>query len=143
MTWDPVQDIEDFHKKFEQAYEGGPRVLPKDIQEFRSKFMREELDEYEAAVDDLSEVGENTADMALAFDALIDLVYVALGTAHLHGFDFREGWRRVHAANMSKVLAKSADESKRGYALDVVKPVGWLPPDHSDLVRKLPRVTEE
>lgn len=143
MTWDPVQDIEDFHKKFEQAYKGGPRMLPEDIQGFRSRFMEEELGEYEAAVDDMAERGENLSAMALALDALVDLVYVALGTAHLHGFNFREAWRRVHTANMSKVLAKSADESKRGYALDVVKPVGWLPPDHSDLVRKLPHVTEE
>jgi len=66
-------------------------------------------------------------------DALVDLAYVVLGTAFMHGFDFNEAWRRVHAANMQKVRATSPDVSKRNSSLDVVKPEGWTPPDLSDL----------
>ena len=64
-------------------------------------------------------------------DALVDLVYVALGTAYLHGFGpqkFNEAWRRVHEKNMEKIRAPSADHSKRGSAFDVIKPAGWTPP---------------
>lgn len=136
MNWDPVRDIEEFHIKYEQAYEGLPRALPSDTQEFRFKFLREELKEYRYHILSMDQDGVNKQALADALDGLVDLVYVALGTAHLHGFDFREAWNRVHAANMSKVLAKSADESTRGYALDVVKPPGFKPPNHLDLMDK-------
>lgn len=133
-TWfDPVYDIDMFHKKFKQNYDGPPAALPPETQEFRLKFLHEELKEYEDAVDQLTQYGESPERLENAFDALIDLVYVTLGTAHLHGFDFRNGWRRVHRANMGKVLAGDAGLSKRGYALDVVKPAGWTPPNLKDL----------
>jgi predicted HAD superfamily Cof-like phosphohydrolase len=93
---------------------------------YRIEFMQEEWSEY---VD--GDAVDNLHDM---FDALIDLVYVALGTAYLHGFDFDEGWARVHAANMKKVRAETDEQSKRGTSYDVVKPDGWEPPDLSDLV---------
>lgn len=121
-----VQDITDFHVKFKLAYRGKPRRLNKELSDFRIKFLQEELDEYVRAT--------TTGDLAGQFDALIDLCYVALGTAHLHGFDFEEGWRRVQAANMAKVRAKRAADSKRGTTYDVVKPAGWKPPTLKDLV---------
>lgn len=70
----------------------------------------------------------------MQFDALIDLAYVVLGTAHLQGFDFEEGWRRVHAANMSKVRARRKSDSKRKSKFDVVKPEGWQAPVLTDLI---------
>jgi predicted HAD superfamily Cof-like phosphohydrolase len=67
-------------------------------------------------------------------DALIDLVYVALGTADLMGLPWEKMFEEVQRANMAKERAKSADESMaktgRGHVLDVVKPAGWTPPDH-------------
>lgn len=115
---------------------------------FRLQFLEEELDEYRMSVNvlldeltrppSLYDQGEVLTHMERALDALVDLVYVALGTAHLHGFDFNEAWRRVHAANMKKIRAPSAEASKestgRGHAFDVIKPPGWEPPSHKDLV---------
>lgn len=119
-------DIWDFHRKFLLEYSGPPRELPQDLGDFRLKFIIEEINEYrEARIDH---------DLAKQFDALIDLVYVVLGTAYLHGFDFEEGWRRVHAANMSKVRAERAEDSTRSSTFDVIKPPGWKAPDLSDLV---------
>jgi len=95
-----------------------------------------------------------------ALDALVDLQYVLLGTAYLMGFFkearlveevtedpdslprpverfttiFEEAWARVQKANMLKVRAKSADESKRKSSFDVVKPAGWKAPDFTDLL---------
>lgn len=125
---DLVWDIACFHKKFGLEYDGRARALPPNMQEFRSKFLNEELEEYELAV--------NGSDLEGALDALVDLVYVALGTAHLHGFDFREAWRRVHEANMKKVRVERVDQSSRGSLFDVVKPPGWRTPSLSDLVRE-------
>ena len=121
-----LQDIIDFHKKLGLEYNEGPRQLPLELQEFRTNFLDEELQEYKDAVE--------SGDLEKAFDGLIDLVYVAVGTAYLHGFQFDEGWDRVQAANMAKVRAERADQSKRGTAYDVIKPEGWQAPDLSDFV---------
>jgi predicted HAD superfamily Cof-like phosphohydrolase len=113
-----IKDIKDFHEKFGLSYDGPPRKLPADTEDFRVKFMQEELDEY---------INADTLDKK--FDALIDLVYVALGTAYLHGFPFHRGWFEVHSANMKKQRAKSDADSKRNSSQDVIKPEGWKPPD--------------
>jgi predicted HAD superfamily Cof-like phosphohydrolase len=123
---DVVDDVDDFHAKFDLFYEGSARVLPEELANFRKAFLKEELLEYLNA--------DAVDDKAGMLDALVDLVYVAVGTAHYHGFDFKEAWRRVHAANMKKVRATSVTQTKRGTLFDIVKPPGWVAPDLSDLV---------
>ncbi len=148
--FDPVQDIVDFHRKFDQEYTGLPRCLPEDLGVFRGKFLQEELSEYNWHRQHAEHEGsfrddpEYSDPAAYAFrlehmlDALVDLVYVALGTAHLHGFNFREAWRRVQRANMSKVRKDRADadaiDSGRAPKYDIVKPKEWVAPSHIDLV---------
>lgn len=143
QDFDVVRDVEDFHRKFDQLYNGRPRVLDQELQDFRVMFLEEELEEYIGAsvyaADMLAgrvapDPGEFVTALESQIDSLVDLVYVALGTAHLQGFDFRTAWRRVQRANMAKVMATSAADSKRGYAGDVVKPDGWEAPSHKDLV---------
>ena len=121
-------DIKEFHEWFLLDYKGPPRALDRELHSFRHGFMQEELDEYQEAYEAGNLEGQ--------FDALIDLTYVALGTAYLQGFPFGEGWKRVHAANMGKVRVETADESKRQSRFDVKKPAGWKPPVLSDLVGK-------
>jgi predicted HAD superfamily Cof-like phosphohydrolase len=135
---DYVRDIREFHIKFGIAYDGPPRPLSPDLKDFRVRFLAEELCEY-AGVPAITKtliqaaLKEKQRDVPLAdqFDALIDLVYVALGTAHLHGFPFPNGWAMVHAANMRKIRAPSAEHSTRGHAADVIKPEGWQHPNIS------------
>ena len=52
--------VRDFHNKFGGTYDGTPRFFQPDEQEFRIKCLREELLEYEEAVeeDDLEERSE-------------------------------------------------------------------------------------
>ena len=142
--FEPMTDIEEFHAKFGLRYEGRPRALPQELADFRQAFLGEELREYldhaSAAATELvaSEFDQDHANYAYnleqMLDALVDLTYVALGTSQLHGFNFREAWRRVHAKNMMKVRAERADQSKRGSTFDVVKPAGWTPASLIDLV---------
>lgn len=120
--FDPITDIVDFHEKFDLAYDGPPRLLSGEVFIFRSQFLYEEVTEYRGSTQTVDQL-----------DALVDLVYVALGTAYLQGFNFAEAWRRVHAANMQKVRATLASDSKRHFAYDVVKPEGWKQPDLFDL----------
>lgn len=123
---DLMELIERFHLKFGLGYDGPPRFLSKPLSDFRIKFLHEELKEYRDAVEE--------KDLEKQFDALIDLVYVALGTAYLQGFPFNVGFGRVHDANMKKVRAATTLESKRGSKFDVVKPPNWKPPYLKDLV---------
>jgi predicted HAD superfamily Cof-like phosphohydrolase len=142
--FDPCKDIAEFHEKFQLGYSGPPRALPDDLGLFRLGFKREELEEYSASrrelSDELTAAAEHrdhakiTSLLEDQLDALVDLVYVALGTAYLHGFDFTAAWERVHRANMAKVRATHASQSKRGSTHDVVKPAGWVAPSHTDLV---------
>ena len=126
---DMLGDIAEFHNKFEIPRAVTPQLLPVEDMGFRVSFLFEEMQEL---VD-----GFEKDDVEEIFDALIDLIYVALGTAWMMGLPFGEGWSRVHTANMLKVRAKHAGESKRGSALDVVKPDGWKAPDLSDLCTEI------
>jgi len=136
-----TKDIEDFHRRFLLIYQGKPRRIPEDIFKFRLRFMAEELCEYagvpEVTKQLIQSALENEATpIALTdqFDALIDLVYVALGTSYLHGFPFQAGWSRVHKANMLKVRALNANESRRHSIYDIVKPPNWQAPTLEDLI---------
>lgn len=143
-------DVGDFHEKFDldntTHHDIGPRTeLDKSILPFRVNFMVEELMEFVEAIgasyDPITgEVKFHGApiDHAKAFDALIDLVYVAMGTAHFLGYPWQMGWRLVQRANMAKVRAqKDASDSKRNSSFDVVKPPGWTPPDLSRLLSRM------
>lgn len=126
MPQSMYQDVIDFHNKMGIFSPEKPVDLDLEIVQFRVRRTHEEIQEYLNAYADI--------DLAGQLDALVDLVYIALGTAVFHGFNFDEAWRRVHEANMQKRRAVTADESKHGTTLDVVKPQGWLAPDLSDLV---------
>lgn len=142
--FDPVADVDQFHVKHQIDYTGKPRALPFELQQFRLKFLREETQEYETHADQAAfEAGgpggeidhaNLTHHLAESLDALADLTYVVLGTAHLHGFDFREAWRRVHAANMKKVASVEPGDANSKFKLKITKPKGWEPPRHEDLV---------
>lgn len=120
-------DIVNFHKKFDLQQLERPGFLSSELMKFRIKFMQEELDEFcDAYIDD---------DVEKAFDALIDLCYVVLGTSYLMGFPFIEGWNHVHYCNMQKVRAKvDGSDSKRKSSFDVVKPIDWQAPNLASLI---------
>ena len=85
---------------------------------YRAGFLCEEVAEYLESVirDDLPGIA----------DALVDVNYVALGTAHFYGLPYDELFDEVQRANMDKVRGATG---ARGHALDVRKPEGWRPPD--------------
>lgn len=142
---DLIGDVAAFHAKFGQEYVGKPRLLPADLHDFRTKFHDEETGEYRDEYPRLVEAIErqdrrdivNTLELQL--DALVDAIWVVLGTADLQfgRTVFYEAWRRVVKANMAKVLATddpNAQDSGREVKYDIRKPAGWQAPDHRDLV---------
>jgi predicted HAD superfamily Cof-like phosphohydrolase len=132
LTASYFADVGAFHKKFGlpgRHEKLAPHLLIPDVEEFRVGHMSEELREYV----DACEAG----DLAKAADALVDLIYVALGTAQMMHVPFDECWGEVQRANMAKVRATSADDprSKRAHRFDVVKPEGWKPPDIEGILK--------
>lgn len=149
-------DVGAFHTKFGLPTPATvpPQALTFDLLKFRLNFLIEELRELAEAyhLDNLSEnlrvlqIGlsiipkpeDVVVDLAKAGDALIDLTYVALGTLHFMGLPGNGMWDEVQRANLSKERATGADDprSKRGHASDVVKPAGWVGPQHEELIER-------
>lgn len=150
MKVDFLADIIEFHEKFELHYQGKPRALQSDLADFRLRFMQEELNEWDMSmmvlIDEVSKAPEYRdkevieRHLELSLDALVDLLYVLMGTAYLQGFFpvFEEAWTRVHKANMSKVRRirgnGTEQDSGRAPQFDIVKPADFVAPSHIDLV---------
>jgi predicted HAD superfamily Cof-like phosphohydrolase len=124
---DLFNDVKDFHKKFGIGYDGPPRALPLELRAFRKMRLEAEMLEYLTAYQEDDPEGQ--------LDGIVDLIYIALGTMDLHGWDFYEAWKRVHAANMKKEKASDKNPGHFGHKNDIVKPPGWEAPDLSDLVK--------
>jgi predicted HAD superfamily Cof-like phosphohydrolase len=131
------QDVRDFHQKFELLCFDNPARLTKRKLVERIEFMQEELNEFiegcglvtmensdSPGIPVLSYEDDGEQDLAKQADALVDLVYVALGTASMMGLPWDWLWDDVQRANMAKVRGMT----KRGHAVDVTKPPGWQGP---------------
>lgn len=130
---DFLADIAAFHERFGLSVEDGPFNQPDlSLLNFRSKTHVEEAKEFQDAAEQFMDTG-NPECLAKMLDACVDQVYFVLGTAYVMGWDFSEAWKRVHAANMEKVRAAKASDSKRGSKFDVVKPPDWVAPSLLDL----------
>lgn len=140
-------DVREFHLKFSHLANTVPVHLTKRKLLERIKFLQEELDEFTQACgfdrtrgrfnddgmwiegDFYDDVGK-PQDLALQADALVDLVYVAKGTAVMQGLPWNQLWDDVHRANM----AKQRGISHRGNLVDCVKPEGWVGPRTLDIL---------
>lgn len=120
--------VKQMHQKFGINYGGPPRSLPVDEFEFRIKAFEEEIQEYC--------IGRDTGSLEEQLDALIDLMAFTFGACEKHGFDIEEAFERVMQANMTKQLAGSSENSKRGHSTDLIKPEGWWPPYLQDLLEE-------
>ena len=109
--------VQQFHSKVLGIEDTLPTlVLPVKFSQ-RVKFLEEEIEELGQAY--------IAKDLVGAADALADLIYVAIGTAHMMGIDMDKVFKVVHAANMRKLRGMT----KRGMAYDAIKPEGWVGPE--------------
>lgn len=117
MSTDWVVDIYEMHEKF------GHHGVDFDGQflEFRNKFLEEEFREYNSAID--------SNEPAKAVDALIDFIVVAIGTLDHAGVNIHQAWNEVYLRNMEKEPGQNPTRSGSG-GIDLVKPPGWIPPNH-------------
>lgn len=110
--WNAVRE---FHIRFNHPCGGTPQKLDSSRAEKRYKWMLEELDEFIEA-----------EDMTEQADAMIDVIYFALGTLVEMGIMPDELFEIVHAANMDKLW----EDGKPHYSVDgkTIKPANWEDP---------------
>lgn len=107
----------------------GPREVPEELAKLRRTLIEEELKEWLDAIE--------AGDIDEQADALVDLVYVVMGTAQVYGFPWHELWNDVQRANMTKKRAEAdGSNSKRGNGFDAYKPEGWIGPRTHDIMLK-------
>jgi len=157
--------VGEFHEKFglpnATTNASNPREIDPALRDFRLKFLLEELTElcegYGLGLKwEIVDHG-GRQDLPKIADALVDLSYVTLGTAHVHQLPWAALFAEVQRANVTKerckldhkfmpqgdgldlcVMAASsgmttcerprAEHSLRGSANDVIKPPGWSAP---------------
>lgn len=113
-----VSDVYNFHKAFEVPILFAPQNPGELRKQLRMKLLTEEFMELSVAFHD-----NNIPEIA---DGLVDLIYVAIGTALEYGIPLAQIWTEVHRANMAKL----GPDGRPIYRADgkVMKPGNWQPP---------------
>ena len=109
--------VKEFHEAFGHPTVDKPAFLNRARLADRIGWMCEEISELESAktLDDQS-------------DAVIDLIYFALGTLVEMGVDGQPLFHIVHNANMQKLWPDGKPRFRESDG-KVIKPEGWLPPE--------------
>lgn len=112
---DYVQDVLDFHMKFDQYVGQRPHWPPFNVLRMRFRLVNEEWEEFNKAVasEDISQIA----------DGVGDLMYVLIGLMNAMGVDMRPVWTAIQRSNMAKEGGGSRVDGK------ILKPEGWTPPD--------------
>jgi|TARA_B100001094_G_scaffold248976_1_gene246146 hypothetical protein len=131
MSQNWVKDINEMQAKYgvHDWIENADKDKLRHYLTFRVDFLREELDETEAAMVNM--------DAEEIVDGLIDLCVVAIGTLDAFGVDPYKAWDEVLKANMNKrVGVKEGRPNPLGLP-DLMKPADWKAPSHEGNYGKL------
>lgn len=122
MSQDWVADVKAFHDKFGVETPTYPQEPSNPVVELRLKLVSEEYNEFVDAV--------MLGDLAKIADAIVDSIYVLIGTAWAYGIDLRPVWDAVQEANMAKVGGSVREDGK------ILKPPGWKSPDIEGIIAR-------
>ena len=123
-----VQDVIEFNRDLLGIEQRTPSMMPTEEHTHLTMALQEELKEFNDAVIEGDVVG--------AVDAIVDLIYFAIGGLWKLGLSHNQMVRcmqAVHAANMLKRKGKVA--KRYTGAADAVKPENWVAPE--ELIRKI------
>ena len=119
-TPDLEKDVADFFWKFKQNMPDKPTLI-KNF-ELRHQLISEELEEYWNAC--------KKGDLVEVTDALMDMLYVVIGSALAHGIRIEDYWKEVHRTNMKKQGGSTRKDGK------ILKPQGWEPPRIAEILNR-------
>jgi predicted HAD superfamily Cof-like phosphohydrolase len=136
-----VNDIEAMHIKYQanewvtKQLEAGDYSKLRQLLAFRLDFVEEEFDETLKAFAD--------GDAKEIVDGLIDIIVIAIGTLDLFNVDTDWAWQEVMEANMKKEVGVKPSRPNPLGLPDLIKPEGWVGPDHTNNTGILTRVFNE
>lgn len=119
-----MQDVEAFHR----ATDTPVSMYPKIVEERHNLRLRLVTEEFAEFVTTLC-----TRDLVGVADAIADLIYVLVGTAHEFGIPLEAVWEEVQRSNMAKVDAMTGKVRRREDG-KILKPDGWTPPDIASIL---------
>lgn len=125
--------VKEFHKVFGHPYSDAPVSLNIDRATQRYGWMHEEIDEFIEAV--------KNGDVVEQADAMIDVIYFALGTLVEMGVEPERLFEIVQNANMSKLWADGKPHYRESDG-KVIKPEEWQDP-HPLLEAEIKRQMEQ
>jgi predicted HAD superfamily Cof-like phosphohydrolase len=120
-----IQDVADFHARFGVPVETVPKVPDEARIKLRERLITEEYNELREALSFREMGGDkwlSECDLPETADAIADLIYVLIGTAHEMGIPLQDVWDRVQESNMTKCLPEVPGGK-------IAKPPGWVAPD--------------
>jgi predicted HAD superfamily Cof-like phosphohydrolase len=117
LSLTPQQMLEEFHATFggEEDDELRWRLLDEELAELREAYER----------DDLTEIA----------DAIADIVYILVGTAHLKGIPFDRVLAEVHRSNMTKLGPDG--KARRRADGKILKPPTFEPPRIREILEEV------
>lgn len=120
--------VKEFHKRFGHPIADSPSPISIERAKMRYEWMLEEINEFLEARDNIVE----------QVDAMVDLIYFALGTLVEMGVPPDEPFTIVQNANMSK-LWPDGKPHFREHDSKIIKPSTWLDPHAAleDCIRKM------
>ena len=126
-----IDDVKAFHDKFGVPAVDKPQIPGDERIALRERLISEEYEELMVALGFCSyhsDMGSGwqrctTTSLPETADAIADLIYVLIGTAHEFGIPLRAVWDAVHVSNMAKVGGGQDSKGK------IQKPPGWVAPD--------------
>ena len=123
--------VREFHEAFLQPTTGRPIMLPAERVESRTSWLAEEVEEL-----------RNAGTLLDQADAVIDLIYFALGTLVEMGVEGEPLFKIVHEANMTKLWPDG--KPRFGNDGKVEKPPTWRDPGEAlrrELARQMARAS--
>jgi len=131
MTYskDAIGAVEGFVDKFKFK----EPEFTEEVLDYRMGLLKEEWQETDGAF--------RTSNPEELVDGHVDIIVIALGNLAMMGVDIQKAFDEVMRANMSKELGKRSLTDPDG--VSIIKPQGWVGPDHKDNHGKLEAIFSE
>jgi len=117
-----LKDVRKFHEKFGFPHPNKPALPPDKEMSFRLSLVEEEFEELKEAIEE--------KDLVEIVDALVDIIYVCVGTLVSCGVNLTPIWNEVQDTN----IKKEGGDYYKGEKL--LKPEGWIPPRIKELLKE-------
>ena len=121
-----AHDIKMMHQRYAvpQWVDNSTPETRRELMKLRMRMLSEEFNETLQAY--------LQSDAEEMIDGLIDLCVIAVGTLDIAGVNAQHAWNEVYGANITKEVGVKPGRPNPLGLPDLVKPEGWMAPDHSN-----------